>query len=51
MKKKRKPTRKELENRIFSFLFLRDEKLLREFFDMTDKQVYDRARYLGVEKP
>lgn len=51
MPKKRKKvlTRKELENKVFSFLWIRNKELCKEFFDMTDRQLYDRVRYLGLE--
>ena len=48
MKKKRKITRKELENKVFVFLFSKDPEMCKEFFDLTDRQLYDRCRYLGI---
>lgn len=51
MKKKKKNkqlTRKELENKVFIFLWERNPELLIELFDLTERQLYDRVRYLGL---
>lgn len=47
-KKQKQQTRKELENRVFVFLWERNPELLMEFFDLTERQLYDRVRYLGL---
>ena len=54
--RKKKLNRKELENKIFTYLWLKDPQMAIEFFDISERQAYDRVRYLGLawiklEKP
>ena len=54
--RKKRLSRKELENKVFIYLWLKDPSMVMEFFDLSDRQVYDRCRYLGLtwrklEKP
>ena len=42
-------TRKELENRVFVFLWERNPELLMEFFDLTTEQIRQRCYYLGLK--
>jgi hypothetical protein len=46
--RKKKLSRKELENKIFTYLWLKDPVMAIEFFDISEKQAYDRVRYLGL---